>query len=253
VRWATLGLLVLLLAPMNATAGLRVVSLNLCTDQMLLLLAPGSIAALSPLARDPAISAMAAAAAHVPLVPASAEAVFRLHPDLVLAEPYGAQAIVAALGDLGLRVVILPDPTNFSGIRATIARLAALLNVAARGAALIAAMDATLAALPLPAHPPTAIVLEPRGLAAGPDSLAGSVLAAAGYRDPARGGWVSLERLLAHPPDLLVLPTARGFPSLATRLLADPALAAIPRRTIPAAWLICGTPFAARAAQAIVR
>ncbi|HUA77462.1 MAG TPA: ABC transporter substrate-binding protein [Acetobacteraceae bacterium] len=257
MRGAALGLPLLLIVLLARTAGAtpprRVVSLNLCTDQMLLLLAPQSAAALSPLARDPSLSAMAAEAARIPRVPASAEAVLRLHPDLVLAEPYGAQATVAALTDLGQRVVTLPDPASFPEIRATIAHLAAILGAEARGAALIAAMDRRLTGLPRPAHPPTAILLEPRGLAAGPASLAGSVLAAAGFRDAARGGWLSLEILLAHPPDLLVVPTASGFPSLATRLLADPALAAIPRRTVPAAWLICGTPFAAQAARMIAR
>ena len=37
----------------------HVVSLNLCTDQMLVLLAPEKVAALSPLARDPALSFVA--------------------------------------------------------------------------------------------------------------------------------------------------------------------------------------------------
>jgi iron complex transport system substrate-binding protein len=38
-----------------AHAGQRVVSLNLCTDQMLVLLAPEQVVALSPLARDPTL------------------------------------------------------------------------------------------------------------------------------------------------------------------------------------------------------
>ncbi len=253
MKRAALAFLLLLLARPEAEASLRVVSLNLCTDQMLLLLAPGAAVGLSPLARDPSLSAMAAEAAHVRLTGPSAEAVLRLHPDLVLAEPYGAAATVAALRDLGLRVVMLNDPATFPQIRAAITALATLLGAQARGAELIAAMDRTLADLKRPADRPTAVVLEPRGLTSGPDSLAGSVLWAAGYRDTARDGWVSLERLVAHPPDLLVLPEAPDFPSLATRLLDDPALAAIPRRTVPAAWMICGTPFAAEAARMIAR
>ncbi|HUC18952.1 MAG TPA: ABC transporter substrate-binding protein [Acetobacteraceae bacterium] len=253
MKRAALAFLLLLLTRPQAEASLRVVSLNLCTDQMLLLLAPGAAVGLSPLARDPSLSAMASEAAHVPLVAPSAEMVLRLHPDLVLTEPYGATATVAALHALGLKVVVLDDPTNFPQIRATIITLATLLDARARGAALIAAMDRTLAGLEHPADPRTAIVLEPRGLTAGPHSLAGSVLAAAGYRDAARSVWISLEGLIAHPPDLLVLPEAPGFPSLATRLLDDPALAVIARRPVPASWMICGTPFAAAAAQMIDR
>ncbi|MGH7068209.1 MAG: ABC transporter substrate-binding protein [Acetobacteraceae bacterium] len=247
-----LFLLPLILLPgQPAAAHLRVVSLNLCTDQMLVLLAPGEIAGLSPLARDPALSAVADAAAHLPVVRPSAEAVLRLHPSLVLAERYGAQTVVAALKTLGLRVVMIADPQSFAAIRAALTRVSKLLGKPARAALLISQMDATLSRLPHPAHRQTAILLQPRGLAAGPDSLAGAVIEAAGYRDAARGGWLPLERLLADPPDLLILPEARGFPSLATRLLDDPAIARLPRRTVPAAWLMCGSPFAARAAAAI--
>ncbi len=244
-----LGLFLLFGRP--AAAALRVVSLNLCTDQMLVLLAPGEIAGLSPLARDPALSAVAAVAADLPVVRPSAEAVLRLHPNLVLAERYGAQSVIGALRTLGLRVVVLADPQSFQAIRTELTRVSALLGKPARAAALIAEMDTTLSRLPHPAHRQTAVLLEPRGLAAGPGSLAGAVLEAAGYRDAARGGWLPLERLLAHPPDVLILPEAGGFPSLATSLLDHPALARLPRRTVPAAWLMCGSPFAARAAAAI--
>ena len=232
---------------------MRVVSLNLCTDQMLVLLAPDEIAGLSPLARDPALSAVAEEALHLPMVRPSAEAILRLHPDLVLAERYGAEGAAAALRSLGVRVVRVEDAQSFAAIRAEIAEVAALLGRKATGRAMIAAMDAALSGLPQPLHRKTAILLEPRGLAAGPRSLAGAVLWAAGYRDTASGGWIDLERLLAHPPDVLVLPEAKGFPSLATGLLDNPALAALPRRTVPAAWLMCGSPFAARAAVAIAR
>ncbi len=236
-----------------ARAALRVVSLNLCTDQMLVLLAPDEIAGLSPLARDPALSAVAGRARDLPTVRPSAEAVLRLHPDLVLAERYGAQGVAAALKALGVHVVMVADPQSFAAIRVEIERLAVLLGKPARGKATIAAMDATLAGLPQPVHRATAILLEPRGFTAGPGSLAGAVLWAAGYRDAASGSWIDLERLLADPPDVLLLPEAKGFPSLATGLLDNPALARLPRRTVPAAWLMCGSPFAARAAAAIAR
>jgi iron complex transport system substrate-binding protein len=252
-RRAVLALTLLVLVRPPAEAALRVVSLNLCTDQMLVLLAPQSVAGLSPLARDPAISAVASRAADLPVVVPAAEAVLRLNPDLVLAEPYGAQAVVAVLHQLGLHVVAVPEPQSFSEIRANIMTLATLLDARARGAALITHMDAELAGLPQPAHPLTAILLEPRGFAAGPASLAAAVLRAAGYRDAARGGWLPLETLLAHPPDLLVIPSAPGLPSLATDLLANPSLGSLPRRFIPAAWLICGSPFAAEAARLIAR
>ena len=75
-----------------------------------------AVAALSTLAHDPALSFVAARAASLPTVRASAEAVLRLHPDLVLAGNYGAQATVALLAEQGLPVVRVSMPEDFAGV-----------------------------------------------------------------------------------------------------------------------------------------
>ena len=109
---------------------------------MLVLLAPEKIAALSPLARDPALSFVAPQAAHLPIVRASAEAVLRLRPDLVLAAPYGAQTTLALLQQERVPVLRIALPQDFAGIRQMTRLLAATLGVPQRGEALLAAMDA---------------------------------------------------------------------------------------------------------------
>jgi iron complex transport system substrate-binding protein len=243
----------LLARPQPANALQRVVSLNLCSDELLVLLAPAQIAALSPLARDPALSAVAATAAALPVVPASAEAVLRLHPDLVLAGAYGAQTTRALLQQAGVPVRRLTMPEDFAGIRAQTRQVAGWLGVPARGAALVAAMDATLAAIPRPARRITAIAWEPRGYTAGPGSLLDAVLRAAGLANIGRGGRLGLEALLRRPPDLLVVPQAPAFPSLATALLDSPAVAGIPRRALPPALTTCAGPFTAQAAAMLAR
>ena len=73
-------------APAHA-APERVVSLNLCADQLLVLLAPERVAALSTLSRDPALSHVAPQAAALSQVRADAEAVLRLRPDLLRFAP----------------------------------------------------------------------------------------------------------------------------------------------------------------------
>jgi iron complex transport system substrate-binding protein len=232
----------------------RVVSLNLCTDQMLVLLAPEKAAALTPLARDPALSFVAHQAAGLPVVRPSAEAVLRLHPDLVLAGPFGAQATVAALDGLGLRVLRVAQPDDFAGIREEIRRLAVALGVPARGDALIATMDARLASVPRPVRRRTAIAWEPRGDTAGPGTLMDAVLRAAGLVNIGNGRSLGREALLRHPPDLLVMPEAApAFPSLATGIFHDPALAKLPRRTLPPRLTICAGPFTARAVLMLAR
>ena len=235
-----------------AHAAERVVSLNLCTDQMLVLLAPGKVAALTPLARDPSLSFVATRAAQLPTVPASAEAVLRLHPDLVLAERYGAQTALALLRDEGLRVLTVQEPRDFPAIRAETRMLAASLGVPERGETLIRAMDAELASLPT-RDSRRALAWEPRGFTAGPGTLMDAVLRAAGLVNIADGRRVGVEALLRHKPDLLVVPDAPDYPSLATDMLSHPAVADIPRRAIPPALTACGGPFTADAAALLTR
>lgn len=235
------ALLLALLAFPAAAAG-RVVSLNLCTDQYLLALAPEQAAAVTHLARDPILSVMAAEARHVPTVRADAEAVLALRPDLVLAAPWGARVTLEALARRGIRVERIALPDSFAAIRASTRRLAALLGVAARGEALLAGLD-------LPPAPPRgpAIALEPRGLTAGPGSLRDAVLRAAGYENASDGRAMGLEALARRPGVLLVVAPPPPTPSLATEFLSHPLLAAHPRREVPAALTICGGPWTARA------
>ena len=89
----------------------------------------------------------------------SAEAVLRLRPDLILAAPFGAQTTLALLEQEGVPVLRIDLPRDFDGIRQQTRTLASALGVSQRGDALLAAMDATLDALPHPDHPVRALSL----------------------------------------------------------------------------------------------
>jgi iron complex transport system substrate-binding protein len=236
--------------PAQGVAQTRVVSLNLCTDQWLVLLAPEKVAGLSPLARDPALSFVAAKAARLPIVRASAEAVMDLHPDLILGARFGARTTLALLERAGLRVERLDLPVDFPGIRTALRGTAALLGVPGRAAPLIDAMDA---ALPPPGPPIEALVWEPRGWTEGPGGLMDAVVRAAGMVNIGSGGRVGLEALLRHPPAVLVLPEAVAGVSLATEMLRHPAVRGIPVRSIPTRLTICPVPFTAEAVERLVR
>jgi iron complex transport system substrate-binding protein len=242
-----------LAATSGAAAVRRVVSLNLCTDQMLVLLAPEKVAALSPLARDPSLSFVAAEARSFPVVRPTAEAVLRLKPDLVLGAAYAAHTALALLEQEGVRVLRVQLGQDFAGIRAETRELGAVLGEQSRAEVLLAKMDATLRSLAHPQPPPSAIVWEPHGFTAGPGSLMDAVLHAAGYVNAGTGRRITVEQLLRHPPDLLVVPQAPGLPSLATDALDDPALTAIPRRPVSPKLTICPGPFTALAARQIAR
>jgi iron complex transport system substrate-binding protein len=247
---ASLGLA----AAAQADAAPRVVSFNICADQLVVALAdPAQIAGLSPYAADPAFSVVAEAARAYPRLAFQAEALVALAPDLVLVGPVDRPATRRMLTAAGLRVHETGLVTDLAAARVQIREVAALLGRAERGETLVAALDAAqrrLAAL----HPPArrVLVLERGGYAAGPQSLAGALVAAAGWRiadgAPAGlGGFISLERVIALGPDLLVLvdPPSQAADQGAL-LLTHPALRNLypPERRIalPSRFTLCGGP-----------
>ena len=87
----------------------RVVSINLCADELLLALAdPGQIASLSVYATDPDLSTVVAEAAAFPHHAASAESVVALAPDLVLAGRFTKRDTRDMLTRLGYRLELRP-------------------------------------------------------------------------------------------------------------------------------------------------
>ncbi len=230
----------------------RVVSLNLCTDELLVLLAPASVAALSPLARDPSLSVVAAQAARLPWVRPDGEAVLRLHPDLVLAGAYGAQSVLGVLRRRGVRVVQVSEASDFAGVAAEVTQVAAVLGVPGRGRALVAAMWSRLKAV-VQRPRGRAVLWEARGFSAGPGSFGDAVLRAAGFADAGTGGQMGIEALVTHPPDVLVTETAPAYPSLSTSMLAHPALAGLRRVSVDPALLACPGPWSADAVAALAR
>lgn len=249
--------------PAAAGGPARVVSLNLCTDQLAMMLAaPGQIAALSHVARDPRASAMAAEARAHPVTHGGAEEVFALAPDLVLAGTHTTRATVALLRRLGVRVLEVPPPESIAAARQAIVEVGAALGREPAAAALLAGFDAGLARLTAPPGPrPRAAIYAAAGWTGGAESLSGELLARAGLANLAAGfglaagGYLPLELLVLAEPALLVL--ARPYPgaSRAEELLSHPALAALAEgrpavRPEDADW-VCGTPHLLRALAAL--
>ncbi len=229
----------------------RVVSLNLCTDQLLVLLAPEQVTALEPLARDAALSYVAAQAAGLPQVRADAEAVLALRPDLVLAGRYGAQGTLALLRARGVRVVQFEEAQDFAAVGVQVAVMAELLGQPARGRRMVAAMWRRLAAVRPRAG--SALLWEAGGWSAGPGSFGDAVLRAAGFTDVGSGGRIGVERLLVLHPDVLVTEAAPRFPSMATDLAWHPALAGVMRRVVAPPLLVCAGPWSVRAVEALAK
>jgi iron complex transport system substrate-binding protein len=235
----------------------RIVSLDLCTDQILIELVDRSrIAAVTHLASDAAVSAIAEKAQGIRITRGEAEDVLRLDADLILAGPYGVRASVDLLRRLGKPVVVVPQSQDLAGVRAAVLAVAAAVGAEAEGQALITGFDHRLARLPATRQGgvrPTAILYQIGGLASGAGSLAQDALAAAGLRNKTaeyhltRGGQVPMEMLLAEPPDLLVLSSgAAQYRTALADNLRHPVLRYLRAKhmSIELPWRLglCGTP-----------
>jgi iron complex transport system substrate-binding protein len=246
-------------APDGAPA--RVVSINLCTDQLAMLLAePGQLLSVSYLARDPRSSAMAEAARAFPANRGRAEEIFLLAPDLVLGGTFSTPGTVAMLRRMGVRVELLPPAESFADIAAHTRAMGRLLGTEAKAEAMARDVEARLAALPAPPVERLRIALYgANGATSGQGGLSAEIVARAGFANITEGldlpdtGRLALERLVMADPDLIL--TAQRFPgaSQAEAILDHPALAALEGRweagqVTDADWT-CGLPQAVDAAE----
>src|SRR4051812_11164048 len=142
MRACRIVLCALLLASPAAAAPQRIVSMNLCTDQMALLLAgPERIVSISFLGADPAESPLAAMARGIPLNHGLAEEIVAVKPDLVLAGTYTTGFAKAMLARLHYRVLEIDSPNTIAGIRTTFLRVGEALGDRDRAVQLLADMD----------------------------------------------------------------------------------------------------------------
>ena len=240
----------------------RIVSLNLCTDQLLVdLVARERIAGVSFLSLDRTLSAAADKLAGLKQLRGTAEEVLALKPDLVIAGEYSTGATIDLLRRLGQRVLVVPLATSFDGLRQTLRLIAAEVGERERGEAIIKDFDDRLrGARSTVQSRPTAIAYQVNSLVSGPQSLLDAALDAAGYRNVARdmhlgpAGRLPLEQLITSPPDLIVLANAPGdFQTVLGDNLRHPAFADLLRRRphvhLPMSLWMCATPKIAEAVE----
>jgi iron complex transport system substrate-binding protein len=246
--------------PAPSARPLRVMSMNQCTDQLVLaLLPPERIASVSWLARDPGGSLMAAEAQAVAVNQGLVEEVLDQNPDLVIAGSFTTPALKGMLRRLGYPMIEVEQANSLADIRRTTRQVAAAVGEQARGEALIAEMDRKFAELARDPGPPIRVVAWDRsGFSAGEGSLYDVVLESAGARNLAREEMArsyrqpGIEALLASQPTLLV----QGSVETEGASLGDNVLRhrLVQRhwgdRTIfiPQAYYVCGTPRIADAA-----
>lgn len=224
--------------PMGAAAApVRVVSMNLCADELVLRLADrDQVLAVTYLARDPRGSTVETEAVGLPVTRGLTEEVVALKPDLVIAGAFTTRTTVGMLKRVGAPVLELGVPTDLDGVRAQIRQVAAALGHPERGEAMVAALDVRLASIVPAGRPLRALVMRPNAFTVAPGGLGDALIRAAGLvnvsaeigRD--RFGQVPLEAAALVNPDLIVVDAgAPGSPSLADTLLHHPVFQALAR------------------------
>ncbi|MDB5650215.1 MAG: Fe3+-hydroxamate transporter substrate-binding protein [Hyphomicrobiales bacterium] len=243
-------------AAKSADAPHRILSANLCTDQLVLALADSSqIASLSPFARDPAMSYLAALAGQFPQNRGSGEDMVRLDADLVLIGPYDSGYTRALLIAQHLRFESAGPWTTLADGNDQIRHLAELFGHQERGEALVAQIEAARASLKGLARregrAPKVLVLQRRGYVFH-SGVVGELLAQAGLENAAAdlfadAGFVSLEAILRAAPDYLIVSDAdQRAEDQGQAFLQHPALARLyppeKRLVLPDRLTLCGGP-----------
>lgn len=263
-RYVVAGLLLAAL-PEGASAGeapRRVVSMNVCTDQMAMLVADrGQLYSVSYLAADPSTSALAAEAKAYVVNHGLAEEIFLMKPDLVIAGTYTTRTTVDLLKRLGFAVEEFAPETSIADVRTNLQRMGKLLGRQQRAGELVAAMDAEIGRLKAAKLPEVELALYyANGFTSGKGTLVADLVEVAGLQNLADRlgisgtGQLSLEALVLAQPDLIAVDAGseRG-PALAKQNFSHPAFRAVAAQhravQLDSRYTICGGPFTLIAAR----
>lgn len=219
----------------DAAPARRVASLNLCTDELLLMLArPNQIVSVTHLAQQEAEFPLWAQARRYPRNDGSLVSVAGLKPDLVLTMGGGARDRARIGGRLGIATLDIPFPQTIADLEQAMRKVSRALGREQAGTDLLRRMAALRRTQP-PRGIDT-IWLGGGGRTVGARSLAAEWMSLAGLKQrPVSGDRVSLEQLLTRPPALVLRSDYRsGQYSSEQRWLSHPlARAARRSRIVP--------------------
>ena len=194
----------------------RLVSMNVCTDQLLLTLAdPEQILGLSRFSRD-GWQSQAGDISRYPVLSGGAEDVLLIRPDIVVASAFDKRSTRELLKAKGLRLAELAVPRTLGESRQQIREAGDITGHPDRAAVEIARLDAALARArrAVSERRYRVLPLSRRGWVAGSDSFVGSLLGETGLRSAGGdlgftfGGFASLEAIVNLRPDFIVVSQA---------------------------------------------
>ena len=234
----------------------RVVSLNLCLDQLALALAaPGQLVGISDISHDPRISPRWREARALPPVRKRAEEILALRPDLLIVDDFLTAPLRKTLRLAGIPTLELAEAGNVGATLDHIARIGAALGRADAARDLGQSLREGIARFTATVGPasPVAAIYQANGMTLGRGTNADGLLRIAGWRNLASERGLSLfvpiamEELVVATPDLLILDGATSDrPSLAEQMMthraARRAFAGAHTLVMPHSLWLCGGP-----------
>ncbi len=195
-------------ASLLAASAVRVASLNMCTDEYLLLLAtPQEIASVSRLSRDPADSSLWRLGQRFPGNRGDLESALKTRPNLLITMGGGGRATSMIARRMGLRTIDLPLPMTIADVASNMRLVAKALGDEKR----VNPWRARLSGLQqVKMAPRDAIFLGSGGNSVGAQSVEAEWMRLAGLEQrPLPGRRASLELLATRPPSVLLRSTYR--------------------------------------------
>jgi len=247
----------------------RIVSMNLCTDELLMrIVDPSRIASITYLSTQPinAPLGLGDVASKLKINHGLAEEVLMQKPDLILAGRFTASTATALLRRLGHNVVLFDPENTLDDMRANIRKLGEAVGEQERAEQVITEFDAKLTALQAqipPGEQPIYAEIGVNNFIAGDNTLYTHIVNAAGYRTLGQAlgfqGFrnVPLEQIISVKPALISTATPwTNPPSMSTMALRHPALRALVEKTpqvnIPERYTTCGAPSVLGAVEILV-
>ncbi|MEZ5938071.1 MAG: ABC transporter substrate-binding protein [Hyphomonadaceae bacterium] len=246
----------------------RIVSTNLCTDQMLLyLVEPERIISLTYLSwkNDATPPRFRDALSRIKPNHGLAEEVLRMDPDLVIAGAYSARFTTSLLRRLGKDVVEFEPDNSFDDMYADFRKMGDLVGERERAETLIRDFQTELARLEAdsPAgDKPVYAAFEPNMGVVGKDMFLSEVVNAGGFQTLGEAMGFSgyrnlpIEQIVQLTPDLISTDPGYGSPAMATDILRHPLMrrmtATIPELNIPPRYTNCPTPETLEAVRMLV-
>jgi iron complex transport system substrate-binding protein len=245
----------------------RIVSLNMCLDELALRLADRErVASVLWMSRDPLNSNVADIARTIPGNNGTAEEAVSFHPDRVLVGEFTSALTKSILYRVGMPVHEFGVPENFDAVRAQIRNFGEVIGEPERANAMVEKLDDDLASISFPSYAPKlkAIILRPNGFTVGAGSLVDEILSRAGLDNLAArldiGSYeqMPLERIAMLGADILIVNSEHSDEaSLATEGLKHPLIDALGERTrviaVPSRLWTCAGPNLVEAVRLLQR